>query len=86
MKVAILGSRGYPSTYSGYETLVRHLAPGLRDLGWDVTVYCRAGDVAPPAGRRVDQRDGITRVWTGGLDRKSTSTSSIVDSSRRMAQ
>src|SRR4051812_27021557 len=26
MKIAILGSRGYPSTYGGFETLVRRLA------------------------------------------------------------
>lgn len=88
MRVAILGSRGYPSTYSGYETLVRHLAPGLRDLGWDVTVYCRSAAVPPPDGAHVDKLDGITRVWTGGHEGKSSSTlthgfTSVRDACRR---
>lgn len=74
MRVAILGSRGFPSTYSGYETLVRHLAPALRDRGWSVTVYCRAADVARPSNADVDVVDGITRVWTRGLTGKSTAT------------
>jgi glycosyltransferase involved in cell wall biosynthesis len=88
MRVAILGSRGYPSTYSGYETLVRHLAPGLRDRGFDVTVYCRATDVPRPARGISDEIDGIARIWTAGLNGKSTSTlshgfTSIRDAARR---
>ena len=88
MRVAILGSRGYPSTYSGYETLVRHLAPGLRDRGFSVTVYCRATDVPPPPRATSDEIDGISRIWTRGIDGKSTSTlshgfTSIRDAARR---
>ena len=61
LRIAIIGSRGYPSTYGGFETLVRRLAPYLRDHGDEVTVYCR--------GRRSgDQlRDGIRCVTTRGL-------------------
>ena len=29
MKVAILGTRGYPYVYGGYETFVSRVAPGL---------------------------------------------------------
>lgn len=43
MKVAIIGSRGYPYVYSGYETLIKHLAEGLVEKGVDVTVYCHKG-------------------------------------------
>lgn len=43
MRIAIVGSRGYPSTYGGFETLVRKLTPYLRDQGHSVSVYCRAG-------------------------------------------
>jgi len=39
---AILGSRGYPNYYGGFETLVRHLTPYLAENGHDVTVYSRA--------------------------------------------
>ncbi|MBN1353550.1 MAG: DUF1972 domain-containing protein [Candidatus Omnitrophica bacterium] len=42
MKVAILGSRGIPVSYGGYETLVERLALGLASSpGIEVTVYCR---------------------------------------------
>ena len=42
MKVAILGSRGIPACYSGYDTLVEELSAGLVETGaFEVTVYCR---------------------------------------------
>ena len=41
MRLAILGCRGIPSTYSGYETFVGELAPRLAARGHSVTVYCR---------------------------------------------
>ncbi len=40
MKIAILGSRGYPYVYSGYETFVKELAERLVNKNVDVTVYC----------------------------------------------
>lgn len=40
MKIAILGSRGYPYVYSGYETFVKELVERLVKEGIDVTVYC----------------------------------------------
>jgi glycosyltransferase involved in cell wall biosynthesis len=43
LRVAILGSRGYPQTYSGYEVFVRELAPRLVARGHEVIVYCRRG-------------------------------------------
>src|SRR5947199_709861 len=41
MKIAILGLRGLPSSYSGYETFIGELAPRLVQRGHDVTIYCR---------------------------------------------
>jgi glycosyltransferase involved in cell wall biosynthesis len=41
MKIAILGIRGLPSTYSGYETFIGELAPRLVKRGHEVTIYCR---------------------------------------------
>lgn len=43
MHIAIIGARGYPYVYSGYETLIKHLAEGLVERGVDVTVYCHKG-------------------------------------------
>jgi len=70
MKLAILGSRGFPSTYGGYETLVRHLAPYLLDAGHSVTVYCRSRDEA----RRQWVTEGVRCIATPGYDSKSFST------------
>jgi glycosyltransferase involved in cell wall biosynthesis len=69
--VAIIGTRGYPSFYGGFETAVRKLAPYLADCGWDVTVYGRAGS------SRLDHADRDTRITTRtvpGFDSKSLST------------
>lgn len=41
MRIAVLGCRGIPSTYSGYETFIGELAPRLAAKGHEVTVYCR---------------------------------------------
>jgi glycosyltransferase involved in cell wall biosynthesis len=71
MRIAILGSRGYPSTYGGFETFVRHLSPWLRERGHDVTVYCRS---KPDHGAGVWETGGVRCVWTPGLDSKSWST------------
>lgn len=68
MRVALLGTRGYPSTYGGFETLIRHLGPYLRDRGHEVTVYGREGRPGE------DVVDGIRRVTTRGVESKSAST------------
>lgn len=41
--VALVGTRGYPSYYGGFETAVRKLAPHLANSGWQVSVYGRRG-------------------------------------------
>ncbi|HSG40681.1 MAG TPA: DUF1972 domain-containing protein [Thermoanaerobaculia bacterium] len=40
--VALIGSRGIPGRYGGYETLMEELAPRLLTRGFRVTVYCRS--------------------------------------------
>ncbi|WP_082566620.1 glycosyltransferase [Arthrobacter sp. Soil764] len=69
--VAVIGTRGYPSYYGGFETAVRKLAPYLADQGWDVTVYGRRGatKINDPA---TDSR--VKTVVTVGVERKSVST------------
>ena len=41
LRIAILGSRGIPHTYSGYEAFIGELGPRLAERGHEVTVYCR---------------------------------------------
>ena len=39
MKIAILGTRGIPNNYGGFEQFAEHLGVGLVNKGHDVTVY-----------------------------------------------
>ena len=42
MKIAIMGIRGIPANYGGFETFIENLAPRLVERGHDVTVYGRS--------------------------------------------
>ncbi|WUI29198.1 glycosyltransferase [Mycobacterium sp. NBC_00419] len=69
--VALIGTRGYPSYYGGFETATRRLAPYLVEEGWDVTVYGRHN------ASRLDDPERDLRVETRvtrGLETKSLST------------
>ncbi|GAB64099.1 MAG: glycosyltransferase family 1 protein [Candidatus Jettenia sp.] len=48
MKVAILGTRGIPAKYGGFETFAEELAVRLARQGIDVTVYCKADNNQQP--------------------------------------
>jgi glycosyltransferase involved in cell wall biosynthesis len=41
MKIAILGTRGIPASYSGFETAVEQLTARLTARGHELVVYCR---------------------------------------------
>lgn len=51
LRVALLGSRGIPARYGGYETLMEEIATRLAERGFAVTVYCRSHST-PPSLRR----------------------------------
>ncbi|ROP63843.1 glycosyltransferase [Curtobacterium sp. ZW137] len=83
--VAIIGTRGYPSYYGGFETAVRYIAPHLAESGWGVTVYGRPGQerTDDPA---LDPR--VVRRTTRGTESKALSTLSfgltaVLDTIRR---
>src|SRR5579862_6364512 len=66
MNIGILGTRGIPARYGGFETLAEHLANRLAERGHLVTVYCRR-----PFTRRDDvQRPGVRRVILPTISRK----------------
>ena len=73
-RVAIIGSRGYPSYYGGFETLVRKLVPFLADRGWDVVVYGRPGTTVPGD---APKRPNVKSVMTKGVESRSLSTLSF---------
>jgi hypothetical protein len=43
MKVAILGTRGIPAEYGGFDTFAEELSTRLAFSGFDVTVFCEGG-------------------------------------------
>jgi len=47
MRIAILGTRGIPANYGGFETFAEHLSTRLVARGHEVTVYCRAHYTSP---------------------------------------
>ena len=57
-RILIIGSRGIPAAYSGYETMIEALAPRLAKRGWPVTVYCRSHYVD----RRLRSHRGVDLV------------------------
>lgn len=69
MKIAIIGSRGYPYVYSGYETFVSEISTRLVNKGHKVTVYCHKGlfDEYPPV------VNGVDLVYLPAIETKSVS-------------
>src|ERR1051325_7171406 len=47
MRIAILGTRGIPASYGGFETFAEHLSTRLAARGHEVTVYGRAHYISP---------------------------------------
>ncbi len=41
MRIALLGTRGIPASYGGFETFAEEISVRLAERGHDVTVYCR---------------------------------------------
>ena len=57
LRVALIGSRGIPASYGGYETLMEELAPRLVARGFAVTVYCRSHYTPRALTEAMDLRD-----------------------------
>jgi glycosyltransferase involved in cell wall biosynthesis len=48
MRIALMGTRGVPASYSGFETAVEQLGKRLVERGHQVTVYCRTPHITYP--------------------------------------
>ncbi|MCS6810618.1 MAG: DUF1972 domain-containing protein [Tepidimonas sp.] len=48
LRIAILGTRGIPARYGGFETFAEQLSVRLVQRGFDVTVYAETDGPAPP--------------------------------------
>ena len=47
MKIAIVGTRGIPNRYGGFEQFAEKVSATLSDRGHEVTVYCRKPFTSP---------------------------------------
>ncbi len=56
MRLAVLGTRGVPAAYGGFETLAEELSARLAARGHDVTVYARPGATGAPVARHRGAR------------------------------
>ena len=66
LKIAIIGSRGYPYVYSGYETLVKELSERLVKSGNEVTIYCHSKLFT----EKPKKVNGINLVYTPSVNSK----------------
>ncbi len=69
MRIAILGTRGYPYVYSGYETFVSELAPRLNAKGHMVRVYCHRSLFH----ERPSVVNGVSLCYLPAIERKTVS-------------
>src|SRR3954452_16623980 len=47
VRIALIGTRGVPARYGGFETAVEEVGRRLVARGHEVTVYCRSEDRSP---------------------------------------
>ena len=66
LKIAIIGSRGYPYVYSGYETLVKELSERLSQKGHSVRVYCHRSLFK----KKPKYVNGIELIYTPSIQNK----------------
>jgi glycosyltransferase involved in cell wall biosynthesis len=69
LKISIIGSRGYPYVYSGYETLVKNIGERMVTGGAQVTVYCHSYLFA----QKPKQHNGIQLKYIPTIKSKSLS-------------
>lgn len=69
MKVSIIGSRGYPYVYSGYETFVKELVERLVEQNIAVTVYCHKNLFS----EQPKQVNGVKLIYIPTIETKSLS-------------
>ncbi len=75
MRIALVGTRGVPARYGGFETCVEEVGYRLAERGHDVVVYCRrlGGSASGSAPEPTSYR-GMRLVHLGALKRRSLET------------
>ena len=72
LHIAILGSRGIPNRYGGFEAFAERLSQRLVEKGYRVSVYCRRAFTRPEDSELVDPR--IRRVILPSITTKHLDT------------
>jgi glycosyltransferase involved in cell wall biosynthesis len=70
LRIAMIGTRGVPARYGGFETAVEEVGSRLAARGHDVTVYCRAAE----GDRRPDTYAGMRLVHRPALRHRALET------------
>lgn len=71
ISIALLGTRGVPARYGGFETCIEEVGKRLVERGHRVTVYCRS---APDTDKSKTEYLGMNLVYLPALKRKSLET------------
>lgn len=70
MQIALIGTRGVPASYGGFETCVEEIGSRLAERGHEVTVYCRSGHYS----QRHGAYQGMRLFYLPSFKRKSLDT------------
>lgn len=70
MRIAMLGTRGVPANYGGFETCVEEVGARLASAGHEVTVYCRSSYFKT----RLETHKGMQLVYLPSVRKKSLDT------------
>jgi glycosyltransferase involved in cell wall biosynthesis len=70
LRIAMLGSRGIPHTYSGYEQFLGEVAPRLVARGHEVILYCRRSLFKD----RPPEYKGVRLIYLPGIETKTMGT------------
>ena len=66
IKISIIGTRGYPYVYSGYETFVKEVSERLVNKNYNVKIYCHKGLF----NKRPKAINGIDLVYISTIETK----------------
>lgn len=78
MRIAILGTRGIPAKYGGFETFAEELSVRLVERGHQVAVYCRQRNPSPYRGVELRYRPTIRHKYLDTLAHTAFSTLDFV--------
>jgi glycosyltransferase involved in cell wall biosynthesis len=71
MRIAMVGTRGVPARYGGFETCVEEVGKRLVKAGHDVVVYCRTTDAEA---EQLEEFEGMRLVHLPAMKKKSLET------------